>query len=109
MPDWGERWLLMLKSGTTILGLSPRGCLIREPTRALGRAWTRIVYSMDWLCEDLLLLAIDCGRGSLGRVYGIGYGLMGAELVRLAASGRIDIADDRIVVTNGAPTGDAEL
>ena len=39
----------------------------------------------------------------------ISYALMGAELVRLAASGRIDIVDDQIVVKSPAPTGDAEL
>lgn len=64
---------------------------------------------MDWLSEDLLLLALDAGRGRLGRFFVIDYALMGAELVRLAASGRIDIADDQVVVRNPAPTGDAEL
>jgi hypothetical protein len=34
---------------------------------------------------------------------------MGAELARRAASGRIDIADNRIVVQDSAATGDAEL
>lgn len=64
---------------------------------------------MDRLCEDLVLLAIDSGRGSLGRSYGIGYALMGAELVRLASAGRIDIADGQIIVISAEPTGDAEL
>jgi hypothetical protein len=64
---------------------------------------------VDWLSEDLLLLALDAGGGRLGRTYVISYALMGAELVRLAASGRIDIVDDRIVVRSPAPTGDAEL
>jgi hypothetical protein len=64
---------------------------------------------VDWLSEDLLLLALDAGRGRLGRTFLISYALMGAELVRLAASGRIDIVDDQIVVTSPAPTGDAEL
>lgn len=65
--------------------------------------------NVDWLSEDLLLLALDAGRGGLGRTYAISYGLMGADLVRLAARGRIDIIDDQIVVRNPAPTGDAEL
>ena len=64
---------------------------------------------MDWLCEDLLLLALDAGQGRLGRTYAISYGLMGAELVRLAARGRIDIVDDQVVVRSQAPTGDLEL
>src|SRR5215472_13940910 len=34
---------------------------------------------------------------------------MGAELVRLAACGRIDIVDDQDVVRSPAPTGDADL
>jgi len=68
------------------------------------------VTNVDWLSEDLLLLALDAGRGrGLGRTYAISYGLMGADLVRLAARGRIDIIDDQIVVRNPAPTGDAEL
>lgn len=65
---------------------------------------------VDWLSEDLLLLALDAGRGrGLGRAYLISYGLMGADLVRLAARGRIDIIGDQIVVRSPAPTGDAEL
>ena len=64
---------------------------------------------VDWLGEDLLLLALDAGRGRLGRTYTISYGLMGAELVRLAACGRIDIVDDQVWVRCPAPTGDADL
>jgi hypothetical protein len=39
----------------------------------------------------------------------ISYALTGAELVQLAASGRIDIVDDQIVLISRAPTGDGEL
>jgi hypothetical protein len=67
------------------------------------------VTGMDFLCEDLLLLAIGACQGRLGRVYAISYGLMGAELVRLAATGRITVAEDRVLVCSTAPTGDAEL
>lgn len=67
------------------------------------------VTGMDFLCEDLLLLAIGACQGRLGRVYAISYGLMGAELIRLAATGRITIAEDRVLVCSAAPTGDAEL
>jgi hypothetical protein len=63
---------------------------------------------VDLISEDLLLLALDAGRGRLGRTFLISYGLMGAELVRLAASGRIDIVDDQIVVTSPAPTPSAQ-
>jgi Golgi phosphoprotein 3 (GPP34) len=69
----------------------------------------RTVTGMDFLCEDLLLLAIDACQGRLGRVYAISYGLMGAELIQLAATGRITIAQDRVLVSSAAPTGDAEL
>jgi hypothetical protein len=61
------------------------------------------------LGEDLLLLALDAGRGSLERTFVISYALTGAELVQLAASGRIDIVNDQIVLISRAPTGDAEL
>src|SRR5262249_47663772 len=71
--------------------------------------WARPVSGVDWLSEDLLLLALDAGRGRLGRTYMIRYGLMGTELVRLAACGRIDIVDDQVVVRSPAPTGDADL
>jgi golgi phosphoprotein 3 len=75
----------------------------------LGEGTGSYCGRVDWLGEDLLLLALDAGRGRLGRVFVISYALMGAELVRLAASGRIDIVDDQIVVKSPAPTGDAEL
>lgn len=76
----------------------------------LSPGWARSVRGVDWLSEDLLLLALDAGRGrGLGRAYLISYGLMGADLVRLAARGRIDIIDDQIVVRSLAPTGDGQL
>jgi hypothetical protein len=67
------------------------------------------VDDLGTLGEDLLLLSIRPDQGRIATVHQIDYGLMGAELVRLAASGRIDIADDRIVVRDSAATGDAEL
>lgn len=57
----------------------------------------------------MLLLALDAGWGTLWRTFVISYALMGAEMVQLAASGRIDIVDDQTVVKSLAPTGDAEL
>ncbi len=95
---------------TISLGVRPAGAAVLPGLHSqLLPAWARTVRGVDWLREDLLLLALDAGRGRLGRIYVIDYGLMGAELVRLAASGRIDIVDDQIVVRSPAPTGDAEL
>jgi hypothetical protein len=61
------------------------------------------------LGEDLLLLSIRPRDGKIMTARRIDYGLMGAELIRLAAAGRIDIVDDRVVVRDPAATGDAEL
>src|SRR5215469_1341229 len=61
------------------------------------------------LGEDLVLLALDAGQGSVVRTFVISYALTGAELVQLAASGRIDIVDDQIVLISRVPTGDAKL
>ena len=60
------------------------------------------------LGEDLVLLTLQQGGGRLAAQHVTGIGLMGAELVRLAASGRVDIASARIQVLDPAPTGDAE-
>jgi hypothetical protein len=60
------------------------------------------------LGEDLVLLTLQQCGGRLATPQVIGIGLMGAELVRLAASGRVDIASARIQVLDPAPTGDAE-
>jgi Golgi phosphoprotein 3 (GPP34) len=49
------------------------------------------------------------GQGRIGNADKIDFGLMGAELVRLATLGRAEVADGRIAVVDAAPTGDAEL
>ena len=66
---------------------------------------------METLGEDLLLLAIDPGNGALRHRGRLRFGLMGAELAALAAAGRIDISNGRIVVTDGTgvATGDEDL
>jgi hypothetical protein len=64
---------------------------------------------MDSLGEDLVLLSIRPDKGTLTTGERIGFGLMGSELVRLAAAGRIDIQRGRILVLSPVPTGDAEL
>src|SRR5690349_20218084 len=63
---------------------------------------------MSTLGDDLVLLSVWQGGGQLTAPNVIGVGLMGAELVRLAASGRVRITDGRIAVLDAAPTGDAE-
>jgi len=66
---------------------------------------------METLGEDLLLLAIDPGNGALRHRSRLRFGLMGAELAALAAAGRIDISNGKIVVTDGTglTTGDQDL
>jgi len=64
---------------------------------------------MDSLGEDLVLLSIRPDKGNVTTRERIGFGLMGSELVRLAAAGRIDIQQGRILVLSPVPTGDAEV
>lgn len=64
---------------------------------------------MDRLGEDLVLLSIKPDQGLLHRGRSLEYGLMGSELVRLAALGRIDITGDVVVIRDPSPCGDAEL
>jgi hypothetical protein len=68
-----------------------------------------IVVGMESLGEDLLLLSIRPDRSRIGNADKIDFGLMGAELVRLAVLGRAEVAGERIAVVDAAPTGDAEL
>jgi hypothetical protein len=63
---------------------------------------------MDELCDDLLLLAVR-PDGTLALPAKLRFGLSGAELVRLAAARRVDIARGRIVVLDTTPTGDPLL
>ena len=64
---------------------------------------------MDALGEDLVLLSLDPGSGRVRTAQKIGYGLMGSELVRLAAGGRVDVEEGRLIVRSPEPTGDAGL
>lgn len=64
---------------------------------------------MEKLGDDLVLLSVSPGSGRIMTTQKIGYGLMGAELVRLAAIGRVDIEAGRVVVRNATPTGDPGL
>ncbi len=64
---------------------------------------------MNSLGDDLVLLSIRPDKGTVTTGERIGFGLMGSELVRLAASGRIDIGKGRVQVPSRVPTGDPEL
>jgi hypothetical protein len=63
---------------------------------------------LSTLGDDLVLLSVRPDDGRIATAELIGIGLMGSELVRLAAAGRVDIVRGRIVVTDPAPMGDAE-
>jgi Golgi phosphoprotein 3 (GPP34) len=63
---------------------------------------------MATLGDDLVLLSVSQGDGQISSANVLGIGLMGAELVLLAASGRVIIPNGRIAVTDPTPTGDAE-
>jgi len=63
---------------------------------------------MATLGDDLVLLSVWQGGGKLPAPAATAAGLMGSELVRLAATGRIDIASGRINVLDATPTGDAQ-
>jgi Golgi phosphoprotein 3 (GPP34) len=67
------------------------------------------VGAMENLGEELTLLSIRPDKGTVATAQRISYGLMGAELVGLAASGRIEIERDRISVRDASPTGDPQL
>jgi hypothetical protein len=65
---------------------------------------------MDTLGDDLMLLAIDPKRGRIRNDYLVKYGLIGAELIRLVASGLVVIRDGRLIVADPVATpGDAQL
>jgi hypothetical protein len=66
---------------------------------------------MSSLAEDLLLVMIDPANGVMRCRGHIQYGLMGAELVELAALGRIQVVGDRISVVQPVPStvGDRDL
>lgn len=64
---------------------------------------------MDTLGEDLVLLSVRPDNGTIATKSRLGYGLRGSELVRLAASGRVGITGDRIVVLDTQLTGDEQL
>src|SRR5215472_11844709 len=64
---------------------------------------------MERLADDLVLLSIDPETGYLTTPQNIAFGLTGAELLQLAALGRIGIRADRIIVLDRRPTAAPEL
>ncbi|MEU6072463.1 GPP34 family phosphoprotein [Micromonospora sp. NPDC047074] len=61
------------------------------------------------LAHELTLLGYDdAGDNQLGRPT-LDYGLAGALLLELALAGRIEVADDRLVVTDSTPVGQRQL
>ena len=56
-----------------------------------------------------MLLSVNPNSGRITTKQKIDYGLMGAELVRLAAVGRVDIEAGRVLVRDAAATGDPRL
>ena len=56
-----------------------------------------------------MLLAIQPDQGTIAARQRLPYGLRGSELVRLAASGRVEITSGRIVVLDASPAGDDRL
>jgi hypothetical protein len=64
---------------------------------------------MESLGDDLVLLSIRPDKGRIGNEERLGFGLMGSELVRLAARGRVSVNHGRVTVLDATPTGDTEL
>ena len=65
--------------------------------------------ALSGLGEDLILLSVRPRDGVLVTFHRLTYGLMGSELIRLTALGRLNVDDRQITVLNQIPTGDAEL
>lgn len=63
------------------------------------------------LSEELLLLAIDdtTGKVSSPTPDALRYGLAGAVLMDLLIAGRLDLVDEKLVLTDATPIGDAVL
>ena len=64
---------------------------------------------MDSLGEDLALLSVSPADGRVITAQKLGFGLMGSELVRLAAAGRLTITAGRVTVTDPSPGQDPAL
>ena len=60
---------------------------------------------LSTLAEDLLLLSFRARGGRLGTEQRIDFGLAGAQLVQLAALGRVTVTGDQIAVRDAGPSG----
>lgn len=63
---------------------------------------------METLGDDLALLSVG-PNGKIQQDRRLAIALAGSELVQLAARGKADVTDGRIVVRDAQRTGDAEL
>jgi hypothetical protein len=68
-----------------------------------------LAAELSQLGEDLLLLSVRRAEGTISTGTRISYGLMGSELIRLAALRRVDVDQRQITVLSAQPTGDPEL
>ena len=73
-----------------------------------GRVWA-YREAMDSLGEDLALLSVSPADGRVTTAQKLGFGLMGSELVRLAAAGRLTVTAGRVTVTDPSPCPDPAL
>jgi hypothetical protein len=64
---------------------------------------------LDSLGEDLVLLSVSPADGRVTTAQQLGFGLMGSELVRLAAAGRLTITGGRVDVIDPSPGPDPLL
>ena len=64
---------------------------------------------LDSLGEDLVLLSVSPADGRVTTAQQLGFGLMGSELVRLAAAGRLTITAGRVEVIDPSPGQDPLL
>ena len=65
--------------------------------------------AMDSLGGDLALLSVSLADGRVTTAQKLGFGLMGSELVRLAAAGRLTVTAGRVIVTDPSPCPDPAL
>jgi hypothetical protein len=85
------------------MGRLPQTGLGNSPgTSAAGSAYREAMDVLDSLGEDLVLLSVS-PDGKVTTAQQIGFGLMGSELVRLAAAGRITITGGRVDVGDHSP------
>jgi len=69
-----------------------------------------LAAQLSQLGENLLLLSVRRPEDTLSNTsHKMGYGLMGSELIRLAALRRVDVDPRRITLLSAASTGDPEL